>query len=84
MALFSAAKKLGEGGQLEREVANLQKQQGELMEEATERQSALESLLTLWQRYSQITIISSCCYGTDWMTTLADAIKSGANRSKIK
>ncbi|CAM9192469.1 unnamed protein product, partial [Lampetra planeri] len=53
MALFSAVKRLGEGGQLEREVADLQKQQGELMEEATERQSTLESLLTLWQRFEK-------------------------------
>lgn len=51
MALGSATKRLGEGSQLEEEVANLQRQQGELMEKAAETQSTLESLLALWQRY---------------------------------
>lgn len=50
MALSSAMKRLGEGSQLEEEVANLKKQQGEFMAKATEKQSTLESLLALWQR----------------------------------
>lgn len=53
MALCSAMKRLGEGSQLEEEVANLQKQQGEFMGKAAEKQSTLESLLALWQRYNK-------------------------------
>lgn len=51
MALCSATRRLGEGSQLEEEVANLQKQQTLLMGKAAEKQSTLESLLALWQRY---------------------------------
>lgn len=50
MALCSAMKRLGEGSQLEEEVANLKKQQGEFMGKAAEKQSTLETLLALWQR----------------------------------
>lgn len=50
MALSSAMKRLGEGSQLEEEVANLKKQQQEFMGKATEKQSTIESLLALWQR----------------------------------
>lgn len=52
MALCSAMKRLGEGSQLEEEVANLQKQQGEFVGKAAEKQATLESLLALWQRYN--------------------------------
>lgn len=54
MALCSATKRLGEGSQLEEEVANLQKQQRELMEKASKKKSMLESLLALWQRYNKL------------------------------
>lgn len=50
IALCSAMKRLGEGSQLEEEVANLQKQRGEFLGKAAEKQSTLESLLALWQR----------------------------------
>lgn len=52
-ALCAGMKRLGEGGQLEEEVANLLKEQGEHMEKATEKQATLEKLLALWQRYSK-------------------------------
>ncbi|XP_027140369.1 nesprin-1 isoform X4 [Larimichthys crocea] len=53
MALCSAMKRLGEGSQLEEEVANLKKQQGEFMGKAAEKQSTLETLLALWQRFEK-------------------------------
>ncbi|GLD49390.1 nesprin-1-like protein [Lates japonicus] len=53
MALCSAMKRLGEGSQLEEEVANLQKQQGEFLGKAAEKQATLESLLALWQRFEK-------------------------------
>lgn len=49
-ALLSAMKRLGDGGRLEEEVADLKEQQLRLMGKAADRQSALESLLALWQR----------------------------------
>nr|XP_029132983.1 nesprin-1-like [Labrus bergylta] len=53
MALCSAVKRLGEGSQLEEEVANHQKQQAEFMAKGAEKQSTLESLLALWQRFEK-------------------------------
>lgn len=53
MALGSATKRLGEGGQLEEEVADLQRQQRQLVGKAADKQSSLESLLALWQRYNK-------------------------------
>ncbi|MEQ2294229.1 hypothetical protein AMECASPLE_001811, partial [Ameca splendens] len=50
MTLCSATKRLGDGSQLEEEVADLQKQQRQLIGEAAGKQSTLESLLALWQR----------------------------------
>ncbi|XP_074471050.1 nesprin-1-like isoform X3 [Sebastes fasciatus] len=82
MALCSAMKRLGEGSQLEEEVANLQKQQGEFMGEATEKQSTLESLLALWQRFEKESSSmkswlsrceSVCCPDTDLLS--ADKVK---------
>lgn len=62
MALCSALKRLGEGIQLDEEVVNLQKQQAEFIGKAAEKQSTLESLLALWQRYSKYkyVLISPC------------------------
>ncbi|XP_076011043.1 nesprin-1-like, partial [Genypterus blacodes] len=53
LALCSAMKRLGEGSQLEEEVAKLQKQQQEYTAKATEKQATLESLLALWQRFEK-------------------------------
>ncbi|XP_061758137.1 nesprin-1-like [Nerophis ophidion] len=53
MVLRSAVRRLGEGTTLEQEVVDLQMLQGELIEKATEKQSTLESLLALWQRFEK-------------------------------
>ncbi|KAM4529485.1 nesprin-1 isoform 3-T3 [Fundulus diaphanus] len=82
MALCSATKRLGEGSQLEQEVADLQKQQQQLIEEAAGKQSTLESLLALWQRYEkEIASLktwldrceSVCCPDTELLS--ADKVK---------
>ncbi|XP_028460432.1 nesprin-1-like [Perca flavescens] len=82
MALCAAMKRLGEGSQLEEEVANLHKQQREFMEKATEKQSTLESLLALWQRFEKESSSikgwlnrceSVCCPDTDLLS--ADKVK---------
>ncbi|XP_023266581.1 nesprin-1-like [Seriola lalandi dorsalis] len=82
MALCSAMKRLGEGSQLEDEVANLQKQQGEFLGMAAEKQATLESLLALWQRFEKETSSmkswldgceSVCCPDTELLS--ADKVK---------
>ncbi|KAG7239212.1 hypothetical protein INR49_029965 [Caranx melampygus] len=82
MALCSAMKRLGEGSQLEEEVANLQKQQGEFAGKAAEKQATLESLLALWQRFEKENSSmkswldrceSVCCPDTDLLS--ADKVK---------
>ncbi|XP_037541085.1 nesprin-1 [Nematolebias whitei] len=82
MALGSAAKRLGEGGQLEEEVADLQRQQRQLVGKAADKQSSLESLLALWQRYEKETASmkgwlgrceSLCCPDTELLS--ADKVK---------
>ncbi|XP_040920912.1 nesprin-1-like [Toxotes jaculatrix] len=82
MALCSAMKRLGEGSQLEEEVANLQKQQGQFLGKASEKQATLESLLALWQRFEkEISSMKSwldrcesvCCPDTELLS--ADKVK---------
>lgn len=50
VALCLGKKRLGKGDLLEGEVANLQKNQGEYIEQAAEKQATLEKLLALWQK----------------------------------
>ncbi|KAF3849912.1 hypothetical protein F7725_019631 [Dissostichus mawsoni] len=71
MALCSAMKRLAEGSQLEGEVANLQKQQGEFLEKAAEKQSTLESLLSLWQRCESV-----CCPDTDLLSADKEKLRN--------
>nr|XP_019953051.1 PREDICTED: nesprin-1-like [Paralichthys olivaceus] len=82
MALCSAMKRLREGSQLEEEVDNLQKQRGQFLEKADEKQAFLESLLALWQRFEkENSSIKSwldrcetvCCPDTDLLS--ADKVK---------
>ncbi|CAB1447009.1 unnamed protein product [Pleuronectes platessa] len=82
MALCSAMKRLGEGSLLEEEVANLQKQRGQFLEKADEKQAFLESLLALWQRFEKENSSmkswldrceSVCCPDTDLLS--ADKVK---------
>ncbi|XP_039981906.1 nesprin-1-like [Xiphias gladius] len=82
MALCSAIKRLGEGSQLEEEVDNLQKQQGEFLGKAAEKQVTLESLLALWQRFEKENLSmkswldrceSVCCPDTELLS--ADKVK---------
>ncbi|XP_031656062.1 nesprin-1 isoform X1 [Oncorhynchus kisutch] len=53
VALCLGKKRLGKGDLLEGEVANLQKDQGEYIEQAAEKQATLEKLLVLWQKYEK-------------------------------
>ncbi|XP_033998692.1 nesprin-1 isoform X2 [Trematomus bernacchii] len=85
MALCSAMKRLAEGSQLEGEVANLQKQQGEFLEKAAEKQSTLESLLSLWQRFEKESSSmkswlnrceSVCCPDTDLLSADKEKLRN--------
>ncbi|XP_047184808.1 nesprin-1-like [Scophthalmus maximus] len=82
MALCSAMKRLGEGSQPEEEVADLQKQRGQFLEKAAEKQALLESLLALWQRFEKENSSMKnwldrcecvCCPDTDLLS--ADKVK---------
>lgn len=59
-ALSSATRRLVECQQLEEDVAELKEQQQGFAGKAAEKQSTLESLLALWQRYEKQ---PNACYG---------------------
>lgn len=59
-ALSTATRRLGECQQLEEDVVGLKEQQQGFTGKAAEKQSTLESLLALWQRYKKQ---PNTCYG---------------------